>query len=912
LAATLKTHFESVVRGMFYHRSNAFFEAMNGVMQQAKRAARGFRTAANFIAIAYLRQGKLTHLPTSPFVAAVPAPVSAGVSIHSMRGQVPHETARSPRCHCCATIPKNLASKNIILRRSRAESSQLEKNMAAIKPGPCIRSFLWSALGRRASGWAGPLCRLLAGGLTILCVALTGMSSAFAQSALNHSVRAATFNAYLLSPLFKCLASGPLIPDCLNQITNQTEGWAHRLADTILANPDRFDILVLNEAWDEDAKTILVNRLKSQYPVYVKKLDADLVQVRATLINGLPLVNGVKLNGEDSGLMLFVRRGFSVLPLPAVRHRWGGRKGTLQASTSQVAFKVFSDYASDDGFAAKGVGFIRLRHTASGTVYNVAFTHLQADYPEKNEFFRSTRKLQLDDVRRLIEESLAPLGPLEELLKEERLIVAGDLNISVLSHGKDEWKDLFKSDGSFWTRPLYDSWKASSPDASRGETSEVDEDRLDYILTSVAPYRADLGKRAPMCVQHTTIPVDFQNLESDHFMVHADLNRGFWHCHPRIAYEVNLAKTDPIDKLPGNPAVDVTRIAYPGAMQWFHVKTGSAGTYSILRFGQGTPVKIDVYAPEDLTTPISRYNKTTSSVTLGKGNASIDQFVLPTEYYVRITGSTRSWTGNYALQIRRHTCASRNDACLLQPGQPQSARLTGEGEVNTLGQIQNEAWFRFDVTGQSDAGVAQTIKLIGIGLPNTAAYGASLVDVVNTGGQPPLSTLGTPGMFTASGRAGHGVGGFVVLKQIAPGANSVLVAAHFDTTFRLMDVGNLVCKDETNPEVGSDDMYTRFFIDGAAFRYPASGYKEFDCDNSRHSRDWSLQVGRKTIAYVDSLKIRLLELDDASADDASRERTVPSLAANETTRSGKLNWSFSDGQYVFFYTVRKRPNEPVK
>ncbi len=82
LAATLKTHFDAVVRGMLDHRSNAFVEAMNGLMQQAKRAAKGFRTAANFIAIAYLRLGKLTHLPGSPFVPATP--LSAGVSTHRM------------------------------------------------------------------------------------------------------------------------------------------------------------------------------------------------------------------------------------------------------------------------------------------------------------------------------------------------------------------------------------------------------------------------------------------------------------------------------------------------------------------------------------------------------------------------------------------------------------------------------------------------------------------------------------------------------------------------------------------------------------------------------------------------------------------------------------------------------------
>ena len=80
LGATLKSHFEDVVRGMLDNRSNAFVEAMNGLLQQAKRAARGYRTAANFIAIAYLRLGKLTHLPASPFVPATAQ--SAGLTIH--------------------------------------------------------------------------------------------------------------------------------------------------------------------------------------------------------------------------------------------------------------------------------------------------------------------------------------------------------------------------------------------------------------------------------------------------------------------------------------------------------------------------------------------------------------------------------------------------------------------------------------------------------------------------------------------------------------------------------------------------------------------------------------------------------------------------------------------------------------
>ncbi len=72
LARTITERAEAVVRGMIDNRSNAFVEAMNGLLQQAKRAARGFRTASNSIAIAYLRVAKLKHLPAHPFALAAP------------------------------------------------------------------------------------------------------------------------------------------------------------------------------------------------------------------------------------------------------------------------------------------------------------------------------------------------------------------------------------------------------------------------------------------------------------------------------------------------------------------------------------------------------------------------------------------------------------------------------------------------------------------------------------------------------------------------------------------------------------------------------------------------------------------------------------------------------------------------
>jgi len=71
LAKTLTAKLDGVVRGMLDHRSNAFVESMNGLLQQAKRAARGFRTAKSFIAVAYLRMSKLSNLPANPLTPAV-------------------------------------------------------------------------------------------------------------------------------------------------------------------------------------------------------------------------------------------------------------------------------------------------------------------------------------------------------------------------------------------------------------------------------------------------------------------------------------------------------------------------------------------------------------------------------------------------------------------------------------------------------------------------------------------------------------------------------------------------------------------------------------------------------------------------------------------------------------------------
>ncbi len=761
------------------------------------------------------------------------------------------------------------------------------------------------------------------GGVLVAVSLLLGIGAARAQER-NESVRVATYNAYLLSPFFKCF--NPNFADCLVQIEGETEAWAEHLADTILADPDRFDVIAINEAWDEDAKSILVRRLRPFFPNFVRKIDADLIQIRGQaledILTGQPqaVVDAIfggapigKINGEDSGLMLFANANFRFLPLPNPALKWGsGPTESLEASTAEVAFMLFEDCASPDCFSGKGAALVRLDDLRTGRIWNVVFTHKQADYPDKNEFYPSERRSQFHQIEKLIRTTL---DPLEDRERRERVIMMGDLNVAPLTTGQVEWADLFNTAGSFFSRPLYDAW-ARTTSQYRGVTNQNDHERLDYVLSFPEPYTAgDL--EGPVCVQHMTIPTDFHDLESDHLMVHADLNIGTFHCSPQIAFEVNLEPTpNPgmppqeftvIDEVDGT---NVTQIKRPGQMQWFHVRKGEAGTYLIAL--TNAQARMDVYAPEDLTTPISRYNKTTAAIVLGDRSFFVDTYVLPREFYIRVSGVDRTATPDYALYIKRNTCSSKAEACILQPGQTQGATLTNAS--NPFG-VQNEAWFAFDVLGTSDSGIDQTITLTADGLPDPGNFTATLEDFVNTSGMPVPGAFedGTRRVF--AGPMGDGSSGYLVIKQGAPTANDVPVTAHLDTSIRLLDVVNLICIDETNPEFGSDDIFTEFTVDVLTTRAPSSGEVEFDCDDSSDEKGWAGAVGKPTITFVDKVGVKVLEEDDTSPNDPSRFQLVPSLAANEMMWDGRENplwWKFEDGEYRFSFVLRKRPNAPVK
>ncbi len=62
---TIREHWDGIVAFMQTRVTNGAIEAVNGLIQLAKRMARGFRSFRNFQLMAYLKAGKLRlNLPS--------------------------------------------------------------------------------------------------------------------------------------------------------------------------------------------------------------------------------------------------------------------------------------------------------------------------------------------------------------------------------------------------------------------------------------------------------------------------------------------------------------------------------------------------------------------------------------------------------------------------------------------------------------------------------------------------------------------------------------------------------------------------------------------------------------------------------------------------------------------------------
>ena len=130
-----------------------------------------------------------------------------------------------------------------------------------------------------------------------------------------------------------------------------------------------------------------------------------------------------------------------------------------------------------------------------------------------------------------------------------------------------------------------------------------------------------------------------------------------------------------------------------------------------------------------------------------------------------------------------------------------------------------------------------------------------------------------------------------------------------DTNIRFLDVLNLICEDETNPEFGSDDIFTE--VDGRRHHVALSrlAARSNSTATSRATRrpGRRLSESRRSPSSTTSA-FAVLEEDDVSPNDPSRLQMIPALGPQDMFVDGRANplqWNFEDGEYRFSFMLQE-------
>jgi endonuclease/exonuclease/phosphatase family metal-dependent hydrolase len=413
---------------------------------------------------------------------------------------------------------------------------------------------------------------LLIAGLVLGFLAVpAGVAHAFPD---RDTYRVITYNTQL---------RGGIIDDQAYGIRNDTRATA--IADRILAGETGdgpYDVVVLNEVFDEMARDILVNKLKRAFPHYVSKLDRPLIP-------------------DDSGLMLFSR-----YPIEPVPNSGAECFETDASGNCRVAFHNYdASHGLAEAFAAKGIGFVKINNPRSDQAGHVYFTHMQAEDDPDSKAARAAQ----------VAEALTFINSWSGASSGADVIVAGDLNIP---GGTIEHMQLVLGPQGFASLGLFDTWFRHMPATDPGRTFDRDRNniagagggtggqRLDYVL-----YRPSVDGTA--CVQHLTVERHFRGTFtkpdpapmgskivtqlSDHFPLAANLGKPQVQCSPvNPVTPTEGATLDPPD---GEHA---RFMDWAGGFHWFRYTTPGTYSFSVQNHNLDNMV-IDVFDATDLPRP---------------------------------------------------------------------------------------------------------------------------------------------------------------------------------------------------------------------------------------------------------------------------------------------------------------------
>ena len=703
------------------------------------------------------------------------------------------------------------------------------------------------------------------------------------------------------------------------------EWRAERIADYL--NKSDYDIVVLNEVFDEDSRDAFESDLKSRFPSYVRKIE-----------------NG---SMEDSGLMLFSRFPFEPLPPPQGAWPPWADAADVEAYKDGADWNdaigiLYADCVEEDCLSDKSVGFVRIKNPTGHRVYNVAFSHTQASYGEGNcRCEVDVRTYQFMDIQALFDYALGTR------FLDEDVLLLGDLNVdgdqlmwerdnstntgyyatpecNPYIGGEDyecqsnlwEWIRRFDNPGEFYTDSMLDAWvfeqSPYAPDNAfdRGLTQglPIAGERLDYAFRN-------RPANQQCAIQHLTLEREARKAGgaflSDHIGLRIDFNRWSPRCNPIQAY------IPPMDMfVPGE-------IQWQGSMQWYRID--ESGTYLLGVLGTG--MDFDVYEAKDLSTPDPQYFNETEAIEIPIAGAPpvkvvADKYVLPeAPFFIRVFHEDRSQTGNYQFFVHKATGASKEDAIVLVPSadwekyeMPPSAPLNQYDEV----------WFELHVE-KADSGVPQELNFYVSNLPednvDVELRKSNGVDVISTYTAPaadpdPPETPGTLRFFFDPTDAETGDGRIYLLvkrTQVKPLEfwtrwNTDLTVIHADVIPGAVEE-MMICFEETDlkksfpkdgngsvlKQGGLDEIYLTITVDGTSLANNAY-IGHYDDDYTYDLEPW---IG--TRRYLDEVVVTLRDDDDGNDDDYFTF-TINALPRDLMHKLGEApSIADNDGEYGLTY-----------
>lgn len=688
---------------------------------------------------------------------------------------------------------------------------------------------------------------------------------------MSNSLRLLTYNV-------QCKGLLPSLIEQVNPIPlYNPEERAKEISNRILASPRDFDIIALQEVFDEGARDVFSELLKTKYPHAVTKPGADiglLLGGIGTVLTGNPLyvAAGFLLGGgefDDSGLMVFSR-------FPFLKRTIGS--GQYAREVPEVGFIPYDEATASDDWAEKGAVYVRFDGPDHRPIHVLA-THTQADYENAGEHaaIRRAQFIQLWNLGFKMSGLTAMQG--------EEVFIVGDFNIV---GGSAEWTQWIDNPfGSTFTDWMRDAWvheqcpgsqtKPALAATDPGYTAPPDRggppQRLDYVVRNKNTQLTDR-----LAAQHLAVAYDLVAgavYLSDHLPLCIDLNLRRTHCTVDTALLLAPSLAD--------PTVQHDGVLMDGQMDWFVI--AESGAYDIRLDSTGGRAAFEVFTGTNLSVPMQPY--TTVVNDYGR------RFVLPeAPFFIRVFIPARRTETSYRLRVHRPAGRDMGEAIDLPPaistdpvwrssGQMTSTMIFSADRLGTPFSEHDCVWFRIRCEA-SDSGEPQDIQAVVRDANGEEfaqpAFGLQLLspDAAERIADAPADT-GAPRLSARIERPGE----YFLLVQRRDLSVGHVFSVQWTTNLTVLcDVNarggrglplRLRCAELSQgfpgTRLGSDEINVNVWVDGKHVRH--APYEELGGFAKTTIRDLAQWLA--PVRFVRELKIELVELDDLSeADRGSR------------------------------------------